>query len=254
MTVPTKRWVRPNAYVLLLASAALLVATQGCSPDRPCMGVNLGGACIPDGVLTGGLGGEDEDEGAAAPDTSAPEEPAAPAETDEEPSAEPDGSVTEPETPAEPEEPAAEPEEPAAEPEEPAAEPEEPAAEPEAPAPEPEEPAVSEEPETPAEPETPPEPEPDPAVAACVESVYSEAPPECKACLCAEAECRPNVVASVCGASCFELLRCIDANCPGFADTEDTTCVLANCAAFLSGVNGAMAAASCAADCADSCR
>jgi hypothetical protein len=97
-----------------------------------------------------------------------------------------------------------------------------------------------------------PDPLADPEVAACVQQVTAEASDSCKACVCSVSDaCRDSVI--VCDQVCWNLITCVDANCPDFdamAADGDFSCLLQYCAEFGAGGVAAMAAAPCVTGCA----
>jgi hypothetical protein len=80
----------------------------------------------------------------------------------------------------------------------------------------------------------------DPAVKACVDTAYVNAPHNCVVCVCSQNDmCRAAAAESVCGADCWGLLNCISTKCPTFMPGGDTSCLVTNCSGSLSGATGA---------------
>jgi PKD repeat protein len=95
----------------------------------------------------------------------------------------------------------------------------------------------------------------DPAVMACVESVFPDVTPECAECMCSKgAMCQMAVTETACNADCWGLIRCIGAMCPDFMPGGPTDCVVGMCMPFLAGAMAAGPAGMCVRMCVDVCR
>ena len=97
----------------------------------------------------------------------------------------------------------------------------------------------------------------DPIVQHCSDQVLSSEPEACRRCICGQSDmCRAAVTKDVCDQTCWDLINCVAASCPDFANMAakmDYSCLTANCSAFLAGATAATPAVACFRACPADC-